>query len=98
MVDRFAPDLLALEKPFLGFGNRSSLLVCVAREVVQLSRVNGLDLVEVSPAAVKKAITGSGRATKRQVAEVLSERYMFDAVGVALAASMDRRAGQRHGP
>ncbi|MDA2938739.1 crossover junction endodeoxyribonuclease RuvC [Acidobacteria bacterium AH-259-A15] len=69
------PEVLAIERPFLGYGNRSSLLVVLAREIRQLARKQGLQVVEISPKTVKKVVAGSGSITKREVARIVCSRF-----------------------
>ncbi len=87
------PAVAAVESPFHGASARSSLQLAHARGVIlaALSRA-GISTVEYSPAAVKKTVTGSGRATKEQVAFMVERlagikspsHDLTDAVAVAL--------------
>lgn len=81
---RLAPDCAAVESPFHGVSPRSSLQLAHARGVIlaALARA-GVEVAEYSPATVKKAVTGNGRAEKGQV------RGM---IGRLLAAPMPARA------
>jgi Holliday junction resolvasome RuvABC endonuclease subunit len=67
--------VLAIERPFLGYGNRSTLLVVVAREIKQLARKQRLEVTDVNPKTAKRVIAGNGSATKRDVARLLCSRY-----------------------
>ena len=75
LVDRLSPALVVLEAPFLG-GSRAnphSLIVLAQARGALLAALGGrgLDIREVSPAEVKAAVTGSGRADKVQVARMV---------------------------
>ncbi len=72
LLDRAKPAVVAIEAPFHGVNHRSlivlaeargALLACVARR--------GLEIVEYSPAEVKSAVTGNGRADKAQVSRMV---------------------------
>src|SRR4029453_11042374 len=59
--------------PFHGASARSALLLAHARGVVlaAVARAN-IPVFEYSPAALKKAVTGNGRAEKEQVQAMVS--------------------------
>jgi len=63
----------AVEAPFHGVSARSALQLAHARGVVlaALGR-SGLRVFEYSPATIKKAVTGNGRAEKGQVEAMVS--------------------------
>src|SRR5438552_1610592 len=65
LIGLHKPNVLAIERPFMGYGNRSATLVALGREIAKLGRNMGLDVREISPKTVKKAVAGSGSATKR---------------------------------
>jgi len=75
LISTHQPGMLAIERPFIGYGNRSATLVDLAREISKLGKGLGLDVKEINPSTVKKAVAGSGSATKRDVARVLSARF-----------------------
>ncbi len=83
-LDRWQPAAAALETLFHGRNSRSLIALAQARGVILsvLGR-RGLDVEEVSPAEVKKAVCGNGRADKTQVARM---------VEVLLGASAGRRS------
>ncbi|MBP9824365.1 MAG: crossover junction endodeoxyribonuclease RuvC [Thermoanaerobaculia bacterium] len=72
LLQRFRPDFAALERPFHGVNSRSVIVLAEARGalLVTLAR-GGLRVEEYSPAEVKSAVTGSGRAEKGQVARMV---------------------------
>ncbi len=71
-LDRWQPAAAALETLFHGRNSRSLIALSQARGVILsvLGR-RGLEVQEVSPAEVKKAVCGNGRADKSQVARMV---------------------------
>jgi crossover junction endodeoxyribonuclease RuvC len=69
LVGELEPDHLVVEQLFSHYRHaRTSILMGHARGVILLAgQRGGLDLHELAPAEVKKAIAGNGQATKRQV-------------------------------
>jgi len=68
-----APSEAAVEAPFHGVSARSALQLAHARGVVLAALgVSGLRVFEYSPATIKKAVTGNGRAEKEQVVVMVS--------------------------
>ncbi len=67
-----APDAAVLETPFHGVNSRSLIVLAQARGalVAALARAD-LVIGEVTPATVKQALTGNGRADKQQVARMV---------------------------
>jgi crossover junction endodeoxyribonuclease RuvC len=68
VVEDLAPDIAAVESSFSGSNPRSGLALAESRGVI-LAVLGGLD-IEVSsytPAQVKSAIVGHGRAEKQQI-------------------------------
>lgn len=68
LLERHEPDALAVEGVFYGRNVRTTVALGQARGVVLLAGArHELAVHEYSPAEVKNAITGTGRATKEQV-------------------------------
>jgi crossover junction endodeoxyribonuclease RuvC len=69
LLERLRPDAAAVESSFSGRNPRSSLSLAESRGVI-LAALGRLDIevVSFSPAEVKSAIVGNGRAEKQQVA------------------------------
>jgi crossover junction endodeoxyribonuclease RuvC len=66
------PDLVAVENLFHSVNVRSALKLGHARGVAVLAAVQaGLPVVEYSPAEIKRAVVGYGRAEKRQMQEMV---------------------------
>jgi crossover junction endodeoxyribonuclease RuvC len=76
VVESHAPSQAAVEAPFHGISARSALQLAHARGVVLAALgVSRVRVFEYSPATIKKAVTGNGRAEKRQV-EVMVSRLL----------------------
>ena len=72
LVIRSRPDLAALESPFHGVNSRSLIVLAQARGALLAALAQaGVEVVEFSPATVKSAVAGHGRADKAQVARML---------------------------
>jgi crossover junction endodeoxyribonuclease RuvC len=72
LIARHPPDLAALETPFQGLNARSLIILAEARGALLAALAGrGIEIVEYSPAEVKSAVTGSGRAEKQQVARMV---------------------------
>ncbi len=73
LVAEFNPDCLAIEELFFNKNVASALAVGQARGVAILAAAHsGLSVAEYTPLQVKTAVTGYGRATKEQVAYMVS--------------------------
>jgi crossover junction endodeoxyribonuclease RuvC len=72
ILDRYQPDCMALEKLFFSRNVTSALNVAEVRGVIMLAaRQRRIPVVEYTPNQVKQAITGSGKADKRQMQEMI---------------------------
>jgi crossover junction endodeoxyribonuclease RuvC len=64
---------VALEEPFHGVNSRSLIVLAQARGALLATVARtAVEVVEYSPAEVKSAVTGSGRADKEQVARMVA--------------------------
>lgn len=100
LVDH-TPDLAVLESPFHGLNPRSLIVLAQARGALMARLAGaGIEIVEYTPAEVKSAVTGSGRAGKGQVAKMvrlllnLGERSLHEDTTDALAVAIC--CAQRH--
>ena len=101
IVDRVQPTCSAVESPFHGANARSALQLAHSRGVVLAVLASaGLDVHEYTPATVKKAVTGNGRAPKEQVRRMVecllrhpgpASTDQSDALAVALCHAGSRR-------
>ena len=83
LVESCQPTICVMEKAFLGLNVQSAIRLGEARGAL-LSAVSRhqLKTIQVSPAAVKRAITGNGRATKSQVSLALEALMGIDSRGL----------------
>jgi len=66
------PDCVAIENVFYAANVRSALKLGHARGVAMLAAVEaGCDVVEYTPAEIKRAVVGYGRAEKQQVGQMV---------------------------
>jgi crossover junction endodeoxyribonuclease RuvC len=77
VLDRLEPQAVAVEGLFTHYRHPTTAVVMAhARGVVLLEiETRGLDLIELKPAAVKKSITGSGRADKAQMQRAIQSLF-----------------------
>ena len=100
------PDCVAIESLFFAANVRSALKLGHARGVAMLAAVEaGVPLAEYTPAEVKRAVVGYGRAEKQQVQQMVklllglrslpSPHDAADALAVAIChAHSSARAGE----
>ncbi|MDD4992945.1 MAG: crossover junction endodeoxyribonuclease RuvC [Paludibacter sp.] len=76
LIDEFHPDHLAIEAPFFGKNVQSLLKLGRAQGVAMSAALyRDIPITEYAPLKIKMAITGSGSASKEQVADML-RRYL----------------------
>ena len=99
LVDRHAPDAVALEESFVGVDARTALSVGQARGVVLVAAASfGLECAEYAPSRVKQAVCGYGRAEKAQVQRMVmailglrsapAPQHASDALAVAICHAL----------
>jgi crossover junction endodeoxyribonuclease RuvC len=72
LIERHAPDAVALEECFVGADARTALSVGQARGAVLVASARaGLACAEYAPARVKQSLCGYGRADKEQVGRMV---------------------------
>jgi crossover junction endodeoxyribonuclease RuvC len=75
------PDCVAIENLFHAANARSALKLGHARGVAMLAAVEaGLPVVEYTPAEIKRAVVGYGRAEKHQIQQMVKLILGLDAV------------------
>ena len=80
ILERWQPDTVVLESLFHGPNARSLIVLAQARGVLLASCAKREVVIrEYSPSEVKSAVTGSGRATKEQVARMVGMLLKLDA-------------------
>jgi crossover junction endodeoxyribonuclease RuvC len=91
------PACVAIENVFYSVNARSALKLGHARGVAMLAAVEaGLPVFEYTPAEIKRAVVGYGRADKPQVQHMI--KLLLGLAEVPVAARRRRRPGGRHLP
>ena len=72
VIKRTSPDVAAVESVFHGRNTQSLIKIGEARGVILLAvAAEGIEVRSITPAEVKKAVTGRGNARKEQVREMV---------------------------
>ncbi|MEK7614935.1 MAG: crossover junction endodeoxyribonuclease RuvC [Patescibacteria group bacterium] len=98
LFDHHKPNVVAIEKLFFGKSSTTAMKVAEARGVAMLMAAqSGAPIVEFTPAQVKKALTGSGTATKAGIQKMVKQLLNLpnipkpddaaDAIAIAITAS-----------
>jgi Holliday junction resolvasome RuvABC endonuclease subunit len=91
LIQKWRPDIVALEAPLLLPTKRAALLSVIAQELRAQARSRKLRVDELSPAQIRMAVARNPRATKVEVAEVLV-REGFDSLRPLVPRMPKRRA------
>ncbi|MEK6597768.1 MAG: crossover junction endodeoxyribonuclease RuvC [Gemmatimonadota bacterium] len=106
VLERLAPDVMAVEGIFYATNVRTTVVLGHARGVVLLAGAqHGLPVMEYSPAQIKKAVVGRGAAVKPQVGYMVARLLKLKtaptpadaADGVAVALTHLLMGGARKG-
>lgn len=103
IIQKHAPNVLSVEELFFSKNVTTAFMVGQARGVVLLvASQNNLEVVEYNPGTVKLAVTGYGRADKRQITQMVKTIFKLpketlmddtaDALAVALAHAFSRKS------
>lgn len=99
IIDRHAPAVVGVEKVFAHHAHPATASIMGhARGVVLLvARRRGCRVVELSPAEIKRSLTGNGQAKKAQIQRAIAMQFRLtappeppdvaDAVAIALCAA-----------
>lgn len=69
---KYKPSHMVIETLFFSVNKKTAIKVAEARgAIMTLAGVNSLPLIELSPQAIKIAMTGTGNATKEQVQKMV---------------------------
>ena len=72
IIKKHKPSHLAIETLFFSVNKKTAIRVAEARgTILTLAGLRHLDLVELSPQAIKLAMTGVGNATKEQIQKMV---------------------------
>ena len=102
LIDKFKPDEIALEELFFNDNVKTAINVAHARGVILITCIKKCGkLYEYTPLQIKQALTGYGRAEKRQIQEMTKTFLNLskipkpddaaDALAVALTHSQTNR-------
>ncbi len=108
VLERHAPDVVAVEGVFFGKNVRTTVLLGHTRGAILVAAAQeSLEVAEYSPAEIKNAVVGTGTATKEQVQfmvkkllrlkEVPTPSDAADGVAVALCHLNTARLKGLHG-
>lgn len=108
LIARHRPDVLSIEDVFYAKNVRTTVVLGHARGVILLAGAqSGLEISESAPSEIKKAVTGTGAATKEQVQFMLTRLLRLknvpqpsdaaDGVAAALAYLMGARVPNLEG-
>lgn len=79
LIDEFHPDELAIEAPFHGKNVQSMLKLGRAQGTAIAAAVyRDIPITEYAPKKIKQSITGSGNASKEQVASMLQNLFKIN--------------------
>lgn len=79
LIQEYKPDELAIEAPFFGKNVQSMLKLGRAQGVAIAAALRmGIPYEEYTPKRIKQSITGSGNASKEQVAAMLQTLLKFE--------------------
>ena len=88
LIDEVQPDEMAIEAPFFGKNVQSMLKLGRAQGVAMAAALyRGLSITEYSPRKIKQSITGSGAASKEQVAKMLQSLLKLETLPKHLDAT-----------
>lgn len=72
LIKKYKPESLAIEALFFSVNKKTAIKVAEARgTILALAGNNNLPVIELSPQAIKIAMTGSGNASKSQVEKMV---------------------------
>ncbi len=72
LLERYRPDAAVLESLYRGINPKSLIVLAQARGALLATVAGeGLEICEYTPAEIKSALTGNGRADKDQVARMV---------------------------
>ena len=104
VIDRFSPEEIAMEELFFSKNITTGIAVAHARGVTKLACVKKCGrLYEYTPMQIKQALTGYGRADKKQIQQVVTSLLRLksvprpddaaDALAIALCHAFTSRFG-----
>ena len=81
LIQTFKPDAIAVEELFFNTNQKTAVSVAHGRAAIILAGEEyGIPMFEYTPLQVKKAVAGYGRATKKQVMEMVKRLLSMDQI------------------
>lgn len=81
LIAKHHPDEVYLEELFFGANTKTAITVAHARGVIMMSCAKaGIPVHTVTPNAVKSAVTGDGKADKRQVQDMVRRHFSLRSI------------------
>jgi len=81
LIKAFKPDAIAVEELFFNTNQKTAVAVAHGRAAIILAgEEHGIPMFEYTPLQVKKAIAGYGRASKKQVMEMVKRLLSLDKI------------------
>jgi crossover junction endodeoxyribonuclease RuvC len=72
IIAEYSPEVASIEELFFNTNTTTAIMVAEARGVAMLACVNsGVEVYEYTPLQIKQALTGHGRAEKKQMQEMV---------------------------
>jgi crossover junction endodeoxyribonuclease RuvC len=88
IIDEYRPTEMALEAPFFGKNVQSMLKLGRAQGVAMAAALaQNIPVYEYAPLKIKQAITGSGTASKEQIARMLQTAFQLNEIPELLDAT-----------
>lgn len=111
IIKRYKPEAMSVEELFWNTNQKTGIIVAEARGVILLcAELNNVPIFEYTPLQVKQAVTGYGRAEKKQIITLVTMMLGLDeppkpddtadAIALAMthAHSSASRIGQYYNP
>jgi len=81
LIVHYKPEFMAVERLFFTTNQKTAIDVAQARGVILLAAArNDINVAEYTPLQVKSAVTGYGKAVKRQVQEMTAKILSLPAI------------------
>lgn len=80
-INKYSPDAVAIEELFFNSNQKTAIMVAQARGVIIVAAKNkGVPLYEYTPLQIKQAVTGYGRADKKQIQNMVKMILNLNAI------------------
>jgi len=79
LIQCYHPEQVSIENPFYGKNIKTAMILSMARGVIIAAMADaGIPVFPYSPRHAKRAVVGSGTASKSQVAAMIAARFHLD--------------------